>query len=300
MEPPTPTQKPRPISSRLIASPSGSTSSSTSGSSNRPRKRRATAAQRARAQANQPDGDMSDPTNEKIDELLAQLAAAQVSPIPLSDSPLRSMNTNTSRSIVAPSPLRKTVSGTSDWSKTTVESSSQTNSIGSSRSRNPSTASLLQTSSDMSIRSDVRLAETTSKSLPRPDPARRIPMSPTKQGCPRIGLRSSQSVTSISRRPDPSKQFKPPLLNPPTRCSPRRHPPVQPPREQVQTPSRSKRVQRTDHGGMIPRLPPPKRGKEPSSDGPTTGDESFDSFDGMFEDGGEEVERLFSMVDGSL
>jgi hypothetical protein len=49
----------------------------------------------------------------------------------------------------------------------------------------------------------------------------------------------------------------------------------------------------------VPYLSPLKRGKEPSSDGPTTGDESFDSFDGMFAEGGAEIDELLKKVDGT-
>ena len=37
----------------------------------------------------------------------------------------------------------------------------------------------------------------------------------------------------------------------------------------------------------------------PSSDGPTTGDESFDSFDGLFAEGGADVDQLLKTLDGA-
>jgi hypothetical protein len=37
----------------------------------------------------------------------------------------------------------------------------------------------------------------------------------------------------------------------------------------------------------------------PSSDGPTTGDESFDSFDGIFAEGGADVDQLLKTLDGA-
>jgi len=40
-----------------------------------------------------------------------------------------------------------------------------------------------------------------------------------------------------------------------------------------------------------------KTNTDPSSDG--LGEESFDSFDGMFQDGGAEIEELLRKVDGS-
>jgi hypothetical protein len=230
---------------------------------------------------------------------------ANVSP----DSPLRSMSTN----VTAPSPLRKSTSAaSSEWSKTSGSSTlsgpassfrQQTYSLGSISNSSVSTAPTVRPISGSTRPMAPLGASNSSSSLDKT--MGRSPLSPTKHGAPRIGLRSSQShaTSSTNRRSDVTKQFKPPLMNPPTRCSPRRHPPPGAPANRTPVRNSAGMARHKDgttlRSDNVPTLPPVKRGKEPSSDGPTTGDESFDSFDGMFELGGEDVERLLSVVDGS-
>jgi hypothetical protein len=81
------------------------------------------------------------------------------------------------------------------------------------------------------------------------------------------------------------KPFKTPFLNPPTiRSSPRRTIPPSPLRAlPVQTPTRAK-VQVHNANVDI---------------GEDEGNDSFDSFDGMFQEGGPEIDELFRAVDGS-
>jgi hypothetical protein len=95
----------------------------------------------------------------------------------------------------------------------------------------------------------------------------------------------------IPRPPQPRthagkpKPFKTPFLNPPTiRSSPRRTVPPSPLRAlPVQTPTRAK-VQVHNANVDI---------------GEDEGNDSFDSFDGMFQEGGPEIDELFRAVDGS-
>lgn len=107
------------------------------------------------------------------------------------------------------------------------------------------------------------------------------------------------------------KPFKPPLLNPPTRSSPRhlRTNTIIPP-----SPLRASVAAPSFTGTGRPRPPPaqvvvaetPCRGKirkhnanvDVGEDDPA-GDSSFDSFDGLFQDGGPEIEELLKTVDGS-
>jgi hypothetical protein len=81
------------------------------------------------------------------------------------------------------------------------------------------------------------------------------------------------------------KPFKTPFLNPPAiRSSPRRTVPPSPLRAlPVQTPTRAK-VQVHNANVDI---------------GEDEGNDSFDSFDGMFQEGGPEIDELFRAVDGS-
>jgi hypothetical protein len=81
------------------------------------------------------------------------------------------------------------------------------------------------------------------------------------------------------------KPFKTPFLNPPAiRSSPRRTVPPSPLRAlPIQTPTRAK-VQVHNANVDI---------------GEDEGNDSFDSFDGMFQEGGPEIDELFRAVDGS-
>jgi hypothetical protein len=83
------------------------------------------------------------------------------------------------------------------------------------------------------------------------------------------------------------KPFKTPFLNPPTvRSSPRRTVPPSPLRAlPIQTPTRAAVK---GHNANV----------DIGEDEPE-GNDSFDSFDGMFQEGGPEVEELFRAVDGS-
>lgn len=149
------------------------------------------------------------------------------------------------------------------------------------------------------------------------------PKSPNNRPCPRVGLSSRPKPTNIppnaplgsksTRAPAGQQRFKPPFINPgfqqPIRCSPRRHPQTHIPSSSSQTPSRPTT---TTLGRDSPIMAQPQRGEKvelataymgklaknaPSSD--SVGDESFDSFDGIFQAGGEDIEALMRTVDGS-
>jgi len=134
-----------------------------------------------------------------------------------------------------------------------------------------------------------RLKGTTYLELAQPSPFTKTPTSakppsPMKPGlAPRIGLRSHNTPT-----PSTQKAFRPPLLAPQgPRSSPRRTTPNPP------------STKRPIRGPSTPtmRSDVSKTNTDPSSDG--LGEESFDSFDGMFQDGGAEIEELLRKVDGS-
>jgi hypothetical protein len=123
----------------------------------------------------------------------------------------------------------------------------------------------------------------------------------TKQIAPsplsnRTNITTSNTNTNTNTKPIPRPQqprahagkpkpFKTPFLNPPTiRSSPRRTVPPSPLRAlPVQTPTRAK-VQVHNANVDI---------------GEDEGNDSFDSFDGMFQEGGPEIDELFRAVDGS-
>ena len=298
MEPPTPTQKPRPISSRLANSPSDQASSSSSSrlSSARPRKR-----PRHRSQPQLADFSTSgmlgiatttpDSHAERLDALLAKFALGSAEGSEVLASPLRIMSTN----IGAPSPLR-----TSSTSTESIKTS-----LGSGRTWSRGEAS---SDSISRISTDLYVKPRSLNSLNTTFPSRssvQSPQSPTKHNAPRIGLRSSQGQSS--KQPNLNRAFKSPLLNPnpPIRSSPRRqnsshanpgvpHTPI---RGVQKTPARPSPYQRNSDETEKTDLSEPNA---PSSDGPTTGDESFDSFDGMFADGGDELEELLKTVDGRV
>lgn len=157
----------------------------------------------------------------------------------------------------------------------------------------------------------------------------RPPLSPIKPGAaPRIGLGSQLQNSKIHRSfvktSSTGRAFKPPLLQPQgvtVRSSPRRsvqssksHPPMRGPSNAapqqakrappVSTPTRPMATSRGSSTSVSTR----------SSDGPIhtsffsnydvgesepAGDRSFDSFDGIFEEGGEEFEMLLRQVDGT-
>lgn len=206
-----------------------------------------------------------------------------------------------SSNITAPSPLRNTLSSTSiESGKTSVafgnrSASSSRNDLGRSIS---SVSRDLQSSTSSSIFRDTSPVRSTSTT--HTASTFKAPLSPSKPGAPRIGLRSSQSASNSNRRTDGNKlnkQFKPPLLASrpqvmpqPIRSSPRRHASssVTRPHQAVQTPVKG-----------IPKLCQLEKAKEPSSDGPATGDESIDSFDGLFAEGGPDIDELLKAVDGS-
>ena len=93
-----------------------------------------------------------------------------------------------------------------------------------------------------------------------------------------------QQPRALAGKPKP---FKTPFLNPPAiSSSPRRTVPPSPLRAlPIQTPTRAK-VQ--IHNANV----------DIGEDEPE-GDDSFDSFDGMFEEGGPDIDELFRAVDGS-
>lgn len=109
------------------------------------------------------------------------------------------------------------------------------------------------------------------------------------------------------------KPFKPPLLAQPTRSSPRRTPnakgniiPPSPLRTPlpVPIPTTSTRSRMNIHMDMDMVAETPCRGtirkhnaNVDIGENDPEGDESFDSFDGMFQEGGPEVEELFRAID---
>jgi hypothetical protein len=295
MEPPTPTQKPRPISSRLANSPSNQASSSSSSRlSARPRKRPRHRSQPQLADSSTPGllGVVTaapDSHAERLDALLAKFALGNTERSEIQASPLRMLSTN----ISAPSPLR--TSSTSTESIKTSLDTSRTWSRG-----EASSDSVSRISTELSIKprslNSLDTSYTSRNSI-------RSPQSPPKHNAPRIGLRSSQCQSS--KQSNLNKAFKSPLLytNPPIRSSPRRqnsshnhaHVPHTPVKVVQQKSARPSPHQRNSDETDKTELSEPNA---PSSDGPTTGDESFDSFDGMFAEGGDDIEELFKAVDG--
>jgi hypothetical protein len=153
---------------------------------------------------------------------------------------------------------------------------------------------------------------------------------PTSQSAPRIGLRNTHaqpirtphqahSVTNTSHIPEPKKGFKSPFLQP--RSSPRRETPAATttdrktvncttrpdiptnrslPKKTAKTPVKGARSSSKSTRSSSPRLAKLRNGStDVSSDGPQPEDDSFDSFDGLFVDGGPEVDELFKTIDGS-
>ncbi|GFZ43984.1 hypothetical protein JCM24511_01705 [Saitozyma sp. JCM 24511] len=174
-------------------------------------------------------------------------------------------------------------------------------------------------------RSPAKPAASSSQSFPR---------SSQSGGAPRIGLRSSGSGEIRPGVTNPSRAFKPPLLDrqPGVRSSPRRlqreavaaASPVRAPGAtssvrsyRTAVPPNKSNVSSAAKGVPVvtaastsmrnpiamagtaagPPRPPVLNDKMPSSD--SAGDESFDSFDGFINDGGPEVEELLRTVDGS-
>ena len=121
--------------------------------------------------------------------------------------------------------------------------------------------------------------------------------SSTKTGpSPRIGLRSNNTPTSTVQRarsmaaPGSQKPFRPPFqAAQPIRSSPRR---VTTSHHNSQSTGKA-----PIRGPSIPaiRSDVSKTNTDPSSEG----DQSFDSLDGIFQDGGPEIEELLRQVDGS-
>jgi len=294
MEPPTPTQKPRPISSRLANSPAdrstpGSTSSTMRNiSQNRPGSAFST-----------PDTTIVTPSSgvsERLEDLLAQFELEKANG-GIDFSPLRPMSTN----ITAPSPLRLATTSTDSIKTTTSTSKFSSDAAYTSASTSSST---IMGHNARSI-SSMSSAATTTAARPQPP---RSQYSPTKRNAPRIGLRSSQAAPSApsapAKRPECNKAFKPPLLvshRQPTRSSPRRHVSAQ---DTAQTPVRATATSSRDRYRETPTRRRVEKEDEvmedaPSSDGPTTGDESFDSFDGIFAEGGADVDQLLKTLDGA-
>lgn len=155
------------------------------------------------------------------------------------------------------------------------------------------------------------LAPTTKSPPTGATPGKRPTLSQTARTGPRVGLSSrpahitsnpklSTTTTSTTSRPlAPTRSgFKPPFLQQPAiRCSPRGQAKFAVPAPQ-QTPSK------TRAGAAVlarSNLAPPLQADEPTRNAPSSdsaGDESFDSFDGMFQAGGEDVEALMRATDG--
>ncbi|WWD17334.1 hypothetical protein CI109_101774 [Kwoniella shandongensis] len=171
-----------------------------------------------------------------------------------------------------------------------------------------------------------------SESILKGDRTIRAPLSPVKPGAaPRIGLGSQHHNPKINRTfvktSSTGRAFKPPLLEPQggiaVRSSPRRavqssksHPPmrgpsnaapqqVKRPTTNVTTPRRPANTSRGSSTSVSTRSSSDGLARTSGfsnydvGEGDPAGDRSFDSFDGIFEQGGEEFERLMLQVDGA-
>ena len=142
--------------------------------------------------------------------------------------------------------------------------------------------------------------------------ASRSPLSPIKNGAPRVGI-PQKCRSSASGPVNMSKQFKSPLITAalPTRSSPRRTPHL----ASLSTPARASPLRSSAHPfpsrtpTILVRETPARAAKtkfgllhnaniDIGEDDPV-GDRSFDSFDGIFQEGGADIEALFKTVDGS-
>ena len=308
-DPPTPTQQPRPVSSRLEGSPpcpSPSTSFPRPSSSSRPRKRYCRnhrslplpASNREMPSAGSSSAPMDD-TGQRIDALLAQFTlgtdvnststavtkiAAEINPSPV----LRPKSTN--RGLSHPSPLRHTAGGSTD-SIITASTSSGTTSKSSNIGHENSKQNEVQHAS-----------KSHSQSHTRPRPPRLSPNKRQNIHHPRLGVRASQTTKSIVQPSVATKPFKPPLLDKSGNRSSPRHAKVVVSYAQstrpasIHTPLPESKAH-TQPTTVITMHMTKKNHSEPSSDG--VGDESVDSFDGMFVEGGPEIEELLRTVDGS-
>lgn len=160
--------------------------------------------------------------------------------------------------------------------------------------------SIRQTPSKLLNIKSVQSTDSQSPSI-RPPPRTSNPPA-TARGIPRVGLIGTKPSNLFVKQQKPTvgrhnQPFKPPLLNAqqPIRSSPRR------PSASIQTKTPSAKVMPTSHSkeikNSIPALPKHVDKEDPSSD--SIGDESFDSFDGMIEGGGEDVAALLRTLDGT-
>jgi hypothetical protein len=135
----------------------------------------------------------------------------------------------------------------------------------------------------------VQVQGPTTKS-PKPDCTSRS-IAPSPLSIKQTNTASTRPTTTIQSRPKSHpKPFKTPfLLDPKTRSSPRRTtiPPSPLRAPPLETPLR-RGVIRKHHNANV----------DIGEDEPE-GNDSFDSFDGMFQEGGPEVEELFRRIDGS-
>jgi hypothetical protein len=191
-----------------------------------------------------------------------------------------------------------------------TSTSSSTSTPGKGKGRDMGVSSPITRSATISRVSQNQHSDSNSASLVQSENQRIVPTKDilaTKQIAPsplsnRTNITSNPTAslnTNINTKPTPRqpqqprthtgkpKPFKTPFLNPPAiRSSPRRTVPPSPLRAlPVQTPTRAK-VQ--VHNANV----------DIGEDEPE-GNDSFDSFDGMFQEGGPEVEELFRRIDGS-
>lgn len=144
----------------------------------------------------------------------------------------------------------------------------------------------------------------------KPPTYSKSPASTTARSVPRVGLSARPKQPNVPLPPNsarlagPSQKFKPHFpQQTAVRCSPRRHPQSSTTNSANPTPSKPKiptTLSRKPPIGVNSKDLPvlPKEAKDaPSSD--SFGDESFDSFDGMFQAGGEDIEALLRTMDGS-
>lgn len=190
-----------------------------------------------------------------------------------------------------------------------TSTSSSTSTPGKGKGRDMGVSSPITRSATISRVNHNQHSNLNSASLVQSENQRIVPSKDilaTKQIAPsplsnRTNITSNPTTTSINPNPKPTprqpqqprthagkpKPFKTPFLNPPAiRSSPRRTVPPSPLRAlPVQTPTRAK-VQ--VHNANV----------DIGEDEPE-GNDSFDSFDGMFQEGGPEIDELFRAVDGS-
>ncbi|ORY34040.1 hypothetical protein BCR39DRAFT_586233 [Naematelia encephala] len=329
MEPPTPTQKPRPITSRPIHGNDPSSSSSAP-----PRKRRcrphhslpqplttssfSSTGTNPNNRAGPSSAPAGGPSSSRLDELLGEaMAAFAIKPSELVQTPPRSYQT-ASRSIHTPVTLppsssvlqvsskenRHPDAGSS--SKMRPKPTSKPSEVDANQSSKRSVSSVSPTKPGaaprIGLRHNQRLAGPNQRALKPSGTSEIRPVQPMQNNSTDNGhCQNTISASSNDSRP-PSrpgqKTFKPPLIAvQPIRSSPRRHTSLSDASHSAHhgifNPLRKAAV---NTSSPVPvRKQAAKAKAAPSSDGL----DADDSFDGIFQGGGPEVEMLLRTVDGS-